>query len=174
LTAIQFAVGGYLIPRLEIDHSSPGCTIHAIHIHVNQTFFTTPPEKFEFSLHGHDGAENSKEEVRCPTEVLPVITDGKVPLKGNPQHSAPLWDSPQVQGGQDGEAMFVWQQDKLRLPDETKLRPTSLPGCALPSLRLLTLTLSSFTEHRLPCGWNMKSASRSSFQSKARRDRASG
>jgi hypothetical protein len=61
--------------------------------------------------------------------VLPVITDGKVPVKGGP-HPPALWSTlgKDADASMDEELMFVWQQDKLRLPDETKLRPTSLPG----------------------------------------------
>ncbi|GHJ89169.1 hypothetical protein NliqN6_5571 [Naganishia liquefaciens] len=128
-----FAVGGYLIPRLEISQSSLGLSVHAVHIHVHQTFISIPPEKFQFNLYGYNELEEGPAQVRCPVEVLPVITDGKVPVKGGP-HPPALWSTlgKSADASMDEELMFVWQQDKLRLPDETKLRPTSLPGTSTP------------------------------------------
>lgn len=115
---------------MEISQSSRGLNVHAIHIHVNQTFISIPPEKFQFNLYGYNESDEGPAQVRGPTEVLPVITDGKVPAKGGPCPT-PLWSLPGkgVDEPSDEVSMFVWQQDKLRLADETKLRPTSLPGC---------------------------------------------
>jgi hypothetical protein len=132
----QFSVGGYVIPRLEISHSAAGLTIHAIHIHINQTFSLISPDEYQFSACGYD---ESATETRCPTEKLVVFLDGKVPAKGvkgasakdaKDRTTAPLWAGRQQSdiSAKDDEEVFVWQQDKLRLPDETKLRPTSLPG----------------------------------------------
>lgn len=86
------------------------------------------PDEYQFSTSGYDALVP---ETRCPTEKLAVHIDGKVPSKGVKQRTAaPLWagrrrDESTVK---NDEEIFVWQQDKLRLPDETKLRPTSLPG----------------------------------------------
>lgn len=85
--------------------------------------------------------------------------DGKVPAKGVKRRTAsPLWVGSTSEGDmvkEDAE-MFIWQQDKLRLPDETKLRPTSLPGYVP---RPFTATLSDFAYSglRLPSECNTKS-----------------
>lgn len=99
-------------------------------MHVYQTFSLIAPEEYKFSPYGH---VEPVTETRCPTEKLVVLMDGKLPLKGTEgRRPSPLWSGTKGKGAVedgDNEEIFVWQQDKLRLPDETRLRPTSLPGC---------------------------------------------
>ncbi|KAJ9095216.1 hypothetical protein QFC20_006693 [Naganishia adeliensis] len=127
-----------------ISHSAPGLIIHAIHIHVNQTFSLISPDEYQFSTSGYDELAS---ETRCPTEKLVVFMDGKVPAKGVKRRTASaLWVGSTSEGDmvkEDAE-MFIWQQDKLRLPDETKLRPTSLSGTSTPLRAQHEITVKTF------------------------------
>jgi hypothetical protein len=124
---LQFSVGGYVIPRLELTSLAPGCTIFAIQLLLQQTFYVTPPEEYRFNPSGQE--QYNPVETKCPTEKIPLFTDGSIPIDRRPRRgTAALWEGPQRGQDRDAVGIYIWQQDKVRISDESKTRPTTVVG----------------------------------------------
>lgn len=118
----QFSVGGYVIPRLELTTLAPGCTIYAVQLHLHQIIHLTSPEEYRFNPNGQETFNPS--ETTCPTEKILIHADGVIPGERRPRRGTQaLWES-----GKEGKETFVWHQDKVRISDESKTRPSTVVG----------------------------------------------
>ncbi|KAJ9116306.1 hypothetical protein QFC22_004746 [Naganishia vaughanmartiniae] len=123
----SFSVGGYVIPRLELTSLAPGSTIYAIHLQLHQTFHITPPEEYRFNPSGQE--QYNPSETRCTPEKIPIFQDGTIPMERKPRKGTrALWTGPKKGEMKDSVGAFVWQQQKLRIPDESKTRPSTVVG----------------------------------------------
>jgi hypothetical protein len=124
---LQFSVGGYVVPRLELTSLAPGSTIYAIHLQLHQIFHITPPEEYRFNPSGQE--QYNPSETRCTPEKIPIFQDGTIPMERKPRKGTPaLWTGPKKGQMKESVGAFVWQQQKLRIPDETKTRPSTVVG----------------------------------------------
>ncbi|KAJ9092941.1 hypothetical protein QFC19_008539 [Naganishia cerealis] len=127
LLSDSFSVGGYVVPRLELTSLAPGSTIYAIHLQLHQIFHITPPEEYRFNPNGQEQFNPS--EKRCPPEKIPIFQDGMIPGERKPRKGTQaLWHGPKKAEIKDSVGAFVWQQEKLRIPDESKTRPSTVVG----------------------------------------------
>jgi hypothetical protein len=122
LTHPQFSVGGYVIPRLELTTLALTCTIYAIQMHLHQIIHLTRPKEYRFNPNGQEAFNPA--ETTCPPEKIPTHTDGVIPGERRPRRGTQaLWEG----RGSEGKT-FVWQQEKVRIADESKARPSTVVG----------------------------------------------
>lgn len=112
-----------MIPRLELTSLARGCTIYAIQLHLHQIIHLTRPEEYRFNPNGQELFNPA--ETRCSPDKIPLFVDGSIPGERKPMRGTPaLWEA----SGGDGTGTYIWQQDKVRISDESKTRPSTVVG----------------------------------------------
>lgn len=118
----QFSVGGYVIPRLELTTLAPSVTIYAIQVFLQQSIHLTRPSEYRFNPNGQETFNPA--ETTSPAEKILIHADGVIPGERRPRRGTQaLWEGREKEG-----RTFVWQQEKVRLADESKARPSTVVG----------------------------------------------
>jgi hypothetical protein len=121
--ALQFSIGGYVYPRLELRHASPDITIFSIHVVLQQTYTIIPVELFKA-----DPADQEK--IEYPPETILLLQEGHTPTSKRPATiTKVLFNGKTDISEADGTngTRFTWQPERVRLPDDHHARPSTSP-----------------------------------------------
>ncbi|KAJ9102827.1 hypothetical protein QFC20_004934 [Naganishia adeliensis] len=138
----SFSVGSYFIPRIEFRDMSPFCNIYSIQFSLVQSYSVIPFDEFRSGQYDPDDHQ-------YPSETFVQYVEGNKPASNRPGKEEPtLWrgsaNRRETLENGDGKNSYVWEAERVRLPDESTIRPTTLAGTKTPIRVKHKLTLKVY------------------------------